>query len=476
MNLFQLLATLRARWLTIVLVTMVGLIASVVFVVTRPIAYMATATIVLDAKSDPVSSMLYGGAVSPALINTQLEVMRSERVAQRVVKNMKLAEMADMKAKWTDSTDGSGSFEAWIADSLIRGLQVRLSAPGSTVIEINYQSTEARFAAAMANAFVQAYMETAIELRIDPALQYNSFFENQVRDAREALEAAQQRLSKFQQDKGLLVADGRYDIETARLASLSESLVAVQSLSMSTKGRLAQVNRDADRMSEVLTSGQVNNLKNELQRAEAKLAELNSRFGENHPAVAEAKAAASDLKTRLAAETRNVAGSISAEARVSSGKEEELKASLEAQRLKVLQLKEVRDQGEVLARDVENAKRSYDMLFTRYNQTNIESQNRLSAATVLSQAETPTRPSSKAAWIVLVVGFLLSSVTGIAAALVMEQLDPRARTTEITGLAMGLPVIGVMPRPNVTKLAKRKLALIQQRVISGRQLPPPIKP
>lgn len=476
MSLIRLLATLKARWLSMVVVTMLGLIATVIFIVIRPVAYMATASIVLDAKNDPVSSMLYGGAVSPSMINTQLEVLRSERVAQRVVKNMKLAEMADMKSKWTESTDGSGSFESWLAESLTRGLLIKLSAPGSTVIEVSYQGTEPRFAAAMANAFVQAYMETSIELRIDPALQYNSFFEGQVRDSREALEAAQQRLSKFQQDKGLLVADGRFDIETSRLASLSDALVTLQAQSISSKGRQAQASRDADRMTEVLASGQVNSLKTELVRAEGRLAELNARYGENHPMVADAKAAVADLKQRLAVETRNVTGSINAEARVSTNKEEELRAALEAQRLKVLQMKEVRDQGEVLARDVENAKRTYDMLFTRYNQTNIESQNRLSSATVLSQAETPSRPSSRPAWMVLVGGFVMSVFAALGTALIMEQLDPRARTAEDTALSVGLPVIGVMPRPNVTKLAKRKLALLQQRVISGRQLPPPTKP
>jgi hypothetical protein len=78
----------------------------------------------------------------------------------------------------------------------------------------------------MANAFVQAYMDTALALRVNPARQYSGFFDQQVKDARDALEKAQAKVSAFQKAKGIIATDERLDVENARLNELSSQLVA----------------------------------------------------------------------------------------------------------------------------------------------------------------------------------------------------------------------------------------------------------
>lgn len=474
MNPLQLFAILRARWLPVLIVFSAGLATSIIYAVTRPVFYSATASVILEVKADPVTSMLYGGG-APGTINTQLEVMRSERVAQRVVKNMKLTDMSDLRSQWTETTSGSGSFESWLAEHIGKGLAIQLANPGGTVVDIVYQAADPRFAAAMANGFVQAYLETSIELRIDPALQYNSFFETQVREARDTLEAAQQKLSKFQQERGLLVTDGKLDIESERLASLSDELLTIQSEGTTKRSRVAQASRDAGSMAEVMGSGLVAGLKTDLAKAESTLSELSAKFGDNHPSVTEARSRVADLRTRLNAETRNVTSSMASDVRVIASREGEIRSAMEAQRVRVLKLKEVKDEGDVLARDVENAKRTYDMVFNRFNQTSIESQNRLSAATVLNQAEVPNQPASAKTAKTILMGVMMSLMAALGIAFLIEYFDRRARTPEDMAVTLGLPVIGLMPRPTMGKTAKRKLALIQQRVISGRQLPPPPK-
>ena len=100
-------------------------------------------------------------------------------------------------------------------------------------------------AAALANAFVQAYTDTTLELRVDPARQYSGFFDSRAKAYRDNFEKAQDRLAQFQKEKGLLVTDERLDIETARLAELSSQLVGLQALGFAPE-RLARL---ADRES-----------------------------------------------------------------------------------------------------------------------------------------------------------------------------------------------------------------------------------
>ncbi len=472
MNFSHFLAVLRARWLSAVIVFGCVLAAAILYLVFTTRVYTATASLLIDAKPDPVSTMLYGGA-TPALINTQIEILRSDRVAQRVVQNLKLTELADMRSAWASAKSGL-TIQEWLTDFIESGLDPKVSSPGSNVINIAYHSADPRFAATVANAYVQAYLETSIELRVDPAKQYSGFFTDQQKDARTALETAQNKLSAFQKEKGIIGTDDRFDLEMSRLTALTQELVAIQTARVDASTRQGQVG-NASQLSEVLSNGTVSGLKNDLSAAELRLQELSSRYGEKHPQVQQARAAVTELRSKLAHATSDVTGAIGVDARVSHAREAEIQAAVDAQRTRVLALKETRDQGAVLQRDVDNAQRSYDLVYNRASQTNLESQNRQSNATVISQAITPSAPSSPKVASVLVMGFVGALVLGIGMALVLEQFDKRMRTTSDAFDFLGLPVIGILPSPTMNRRLKGQMAMIQDRVVSGRRLAAPDK-
>jgi polysaccharide biosynthesis transport protein len=129
-----------------------------------------------------------------------------------------------------------------------------------------------------------------------------------------------------------------------------------------------------------------------------------------------------------------------------------------------------RDQIGNLQRDVDNAQHSYDLIYSRATQTSLESQNRQSNASVISQATTPFEPASPKMLAVLLVGFFGAIGAGIAAASLLEQFDKRLRTASDAIDFLGLPVIGIMPSPSMNRRLRGQMALIQDRVISGRRL------
>jgi polysaccharide biosynthesis transport protein len=475
MNPAHILGVIRARWLPAVVVFALVLGTAVTMTILAPKRYTATATLVIDAKPDPVSSMLYGGATSPAVMNTQLEVFRSDRVAQRVVRNLKLGEVPETRRDWERSSRGEGTIENWLVDSVQRGLDVQVATAGSNVVNVSYKGLDPQMVATLANAYVQAFLETAVELRVDPAREYSGFFGKQVDEARTALEAAQTRLSKFQQAQGIIATDDRFDVEMSRLNMLTQELVAMQSQANDSSSRQAQAANNADRLTEVLGNPLVAGLKSDVNKAETRLRELNSRYGDSHPQVVEARASLAELKLRLAAETRTVTGSVGVTARIDRSREAQVRASAEEQRAKVLRMKEVRDQGAVLARDVENAQRSYDLLLNRFNQTSLESQNRQSNASLLARATPPSYPSSPKVTANILMGLFFGVALGLGVAFGLEQFDKRIRAPGDAVAAIGLPVIGIMPTPVVSKRLRGQLALAQDRMISGRRLPAPGK-
>ena len=187
MSFGQFLAILKARWLGAMLVFVLTVVSSIAVSLWLPKQYTATASVVVDFKPDPVTAMIYGGLPPPGLMGTQVEVLQSERVGRRVLRNLKLAESPQVRAQWLDATAGVGNIETWLLDAFQRRLEVKPSREAG-VISVSYKAPDANFAAGVANAFVQAYLETSLALRVDPAKQYSAFFDSRAKEARETLE------------------------------------------------------------------------------------------------------------------------------------------------------------------------------------------------------------------------------------------------------------------------------------------------
>ena len=469
MSFAQFLSILRARWWVVVLATVltIGVVMAVTYKL--PAQYTATASVVVDIKPDPVTAAFYGGT-PPGFMASQVDIARSARVSQRVVRNLRLADNPTVREQWLEDTRGGGTVEQWLATSLTKRLEV-VPSRESSVINVSYTSPDPKFAATLANAFVEAYVQSALELRVDPARQYAAFFDTRAKAAREALEQAQSRLSAFQRDNGIIVSDERLDVETARLNEISSQLTAVQAIATDASVRRAQATSGSgDKLQEVLTNPVLAQMRTDLGRAEARMQELGSRLGDNHPQVIEQRAALAELRSRVETETRRVTGGVSVTANIQRQRETELRASLEAQRARVAQLKAVRDEGSVLVRDVENAQRAFDVITQRLNQTNMESLNTQSNIYVLAQASPPWKPSSPIPLLNGIVSFVTGLLLGVALALVLELRNRRLRTVaEVPGV-LGLPVIGILPKPP-NLLARRSRKAMLRMMWSSRPSP-----
>jgi chain length determinant protein EpsF len=433
----------RRRLFLAVLATCVLLTLAVSLLL--PKKYTATATLVVDVKPDPVSAMAFQSMVSPALIATQIDILQSERVARKVVRNLKLAENPQIRQQWEEERSGDADIESWLVNVFQRDLEV-LPSRESSVINVSYSGRDPRFAAALANAFAQAYLETSLELRTDPAKRYSAFFDGRVKEARDQLEKAQASLSAFQSEKGIIASDERLDVENQRLNELSSQLVMLQALSAESGSRQSQARgASADRIQEVLNNPLISGLKGELARSETRLQELSARLGESHPQVVETKASIAEARLKIEQETKRVTGGVSVSNSINKQREAEVRASLEAQRTKVLQLKAVRDEGTVLVREVENAQRAYDAVLSRLTQSSLESQVTSSNVNLLNEAAAPLQPSSPRVVLNTALSVFLGLFLAAGIVLGLELRDRRVRTIDDLSTLLGLPVLGVLP-------------------------------
>jgi succinoglycan biosynthesis transport protein ExoP len=455
----QLLLVLRARWrlATWVFLLVVGMVGAVTLL--RAPQYTATASMVLDVKSpDPIAGVVLPGMTVVGYMATQLGVMQSERVALRALQALQTDQDPALHQQWLDDTRGLGDFRSWLADGMLRRLQIT-PMRDSNVVTVAYTSTDPIGAAAAANAFVAAYIDTTLDLRVEPAKQYNNFFDGRTRQMRDELEQAQKRLSTYQQKKGIVASDERLDVENLRLAELSSQLVALQAVANESGGRQSQSGANAERMQEVLNNPLLVGLNTELARLEGRLNEVTARLGDSHPQVLELRANVSQLRERIDSETRRVAGSLTVNNNVNQTRLAQLRASVDEQRNKLLRLKGQRDESAVLLRDVENAQRAYDMVVSRATQSGVESQATQTNVSVLKQATPPPRPSSPRLRLTLLVAVFIGMLLATCVVLLREHFDRRLRTTGDVTQGLRQPLLGALPA-NSRSRATRSASLL----------------
>jgi polysaccharide biosynthesis transport protein len=465
MSFSQFLAILRARWRSAVsvLLTTFALVLLASLLMTKQ--YTASAAMVVDVRSpDPVAGVSPVTLTIPNYMATQLDILNSSRVAKRTIRNLKLAQSPQLREQWEEATESRGDFEAWIAERIQKKLRIKTTRE-SNVINVAYTSADPKFSAALANAFVAAYIDINRDLRVDPAKANNSFFDERARQMRTELEAAQARMSAYQREKGLTANDERLDVETARLNELSSQLVALQALSAESRSREGQARVGASQMTEVLNNPLVSGLKADLSRQEARLQELNSRLGDAHPQLIELRASINNTQRKVEAEIKRVSSSLGINASVNRSRETELRTALDAQRVRVLKLKSERDELSVQQRDVDNAQKAYDAVLMRATQTGLESQSQLTNVSILSPAEEPVKPSSPLLLLNAILALFLGALLGVGLAMLREMLDRRVRSAADIVESLELPVIGVMPPPARRTLLGGHRRALPQRVL-----------
>ncbi len=237
MTLNQFLVALRARWLTALSVMLVVIALVVAVSLQLPRQYTAGAAVVLDVKSpDPIAGVVLPGMSMSGYMATQVDVLRSERVALTAIREQRLDERQHLRDQWQEETGGRGEFNAWLSERILLKLEAK-PARDSNVIAVAYTSPDPAFSAAMANAFVKAYIDTTLDLRTEPAKRYSSFFDDRAAQLRDSLEKAQAKLSAYQQQNGIVASDERLDVENSRLSELSTQLVMLQALAEESRSR-----------------------------------------------------------------------------------------------------------------------------------------------------------------------------------------------------------------------------------------------
>lgn len=446
MNFHQFLLALRGRiWLFLAILG-ATVAAAVGVTILLPKTYEATVSILVDNRDEQViNSQAQPARQQLGYMQTQVDIIQSPRVARQVAKDLKLDQSPQVRAAWLKS-GGRGTVEDYLAQGLLSKLKVDVSQ--SSVVSVMYSADDPKFAAMVANAFAKAYVDTTLNLRVEPTRDAAVWFEGQLKTLRKEFEDAQGKLAAFQREKGILATDEHLDVEMAKMNQLAaESLRATEATYGAGTG--------GEATPEVIANPLVSTLKGQLLAAESKLHEMSTRLGPNHPDYIQQQAEVQALRERVNQETHRVIASVGTGYARNRARDAALKADMAAQRKKVEDMRDARNQSFILQRDVDTAQKAYEAALARQYVNKVESGARQTNVTVLDPAAEPTFPSRPKVPLNIALGFFVGTLLGLAAVFLLEILDRRVRSDpdlDAVMLGMDLPLLGTLQTWQPTRL------------------------
>jgi polysaccharide export outer membrane protein len=207
----------RRRWFV---ATIEGalLVGCVLYCLIAPNQYEAAGRVELRAA--PVSSLNLDGAdvqiptsilSAPIALETLASVLRSDRLAWRVIVGLKLYDApgfrADFAGRFPDfkADKPTPGAEAWLLDHFSRRLHAQ-SMPRTMLVEIRFRSRDAALSAAVVNALIDAYNEQQIESQIQATAQASGWLSTQLAGLKIRVDNDQQRLADFEDQHGIVSA------------------------------------------------------------------------------------------------------------------------------------------------------------------------------------------------------------------------------------------------------------------------------
>jgi len=449
MNFHQFINILLSHKWIVLSALMMTVLTTLVVSLLLPKQYVATASIVVEQRSvDPVTGLSLPVQLLPAYIATQVDVISSHNVARKVVEKLKIDENPQMQKDFAKA-GSAGDIKDWIADALLKKLEIRPSRE-SSVMQVDFTDSDPQFAANAANAFADTYIQTSIKLQAQPAKSSADWFDSQMAPLRERLEHAQSVLSTYQQQHGIVGTDDRLDLESNRLTELSRQLLESQAHTSELQSKrdllVASVKHgiSSESLQEVLNNSLIQSLKSELARTEAKFAELSKRVDVNHPQYKQAKAEVNSLEQKIQSEIRMILNSIGSSVASSEQRNKIVAEALAAQKAKVLELKKQHDEIAVFNREVESAQRVYDASMQRAVQSRMESEMSQTNITILNPALPPQKHATPKILLNVILSFVLGSMLGVGSAILAELTDRRVRSAfDISEVLVDIPVFAI---------------------------------
>jgi succinoglycan biosynthesis transport protein ExoP len=451
-----------------------GVAFGTLYLMTAKPLYTASANIIIDNRQvravHDVSTLAEWPILDNAEVESQVEVLRSEKVGLAVVKQLNLSDdPAFVNPTWMDKIgailDNLGPITGSRPplNGADPGLKRQLKAlktlnrhllitrVGRTlVLQVDYTSPDPVRAAEIANAYTDAYLLEELSSRIEAARHARSWLQQQTEELRELSVNADFAAQKFKADnklfatKGMLISEQQFSEMTTQLVAAQAATAQAQARYLGIKN-IIDTHQTESAVTESLANPVINDLRTKYLDASKRMSDLERKLGPSHITVVNLKNTMDELGTLLFQELARVAQSYRSDYEVAAAREKALTDILTRQQ----SVAAGANDAQVKLRQLEQKAESYKTLYQSYMQHYQEAARQesfpMADGHVVSAANPPLAPSHPRAPLVLAISLALGALAGAGVGRLREFMDGVFRTAEQVRDELGVDVLGLLP-------------------------------
>ncbi len=476
----HILTLVRRNLLLIATIVAAAIGVAVVMTMLQTPMYTATTSVQINNQSEQVLGDQLGDQQNQdaswdtdRFLNTQLEILRSRGLAERVARRLNLYSddrfLSAMDLPPFNANQTEAQRRMLVLNLLRGGFSVNL--PRETrIAQISFNSTDPAYSAKIANAFAEEFIQSNLQRKFDSSAYARKFVAQQMEEARVRLENSERDLNAYARQAGLIrtrsasgagangtsgSSDGGTGSVTA--ASLSQINEAANTAKAAVTAAEAKWKAESSvpmlASQAVLSNGTIQALLAQKSQVETQLQSQRTRYLADHPSV---KALEAQLASTNA-EIRNVASGIRSSIRneyvAAQSAEGQLRSQVNALQNQTMSEQDRTVRYNTLAREGDTNRQLYDGLLQRYRELNAAAGISASNVSVIDQAEAPRSPSSpnlmKNIFFSIAAGMVLAAIV----VFMRDQLDDRIRMPEDVEEKVNLPLLGVIPKETEDDLA-----------------------
>ncbi|VUX46850.1 conserved hypothetical protein [Candidatus Defluviicoccus seviourii] len=472
--------------------------------------YTGTAELFLEKTQTNITdikAVLTEAVDDPTGLSSEIEVLRSRGLADKVVDKLRLTEdpefnkallapspieRARQRVAALASAYVSEDFLVWIGliqpdqltpeeeqlaqqEKTVNAFLKRLSVfpkGESRVINVSFDSESPTKAAQIANAVADAYILDQLDQRYEATRRANEWLGSKLDDLRTKVARSDGAVESYRQRAGLIQGGQGSLLVSQQVTDLNSQLIIARTERAAAEARLSQVRQlvraqgGADAARDVLSSPIVQALSAQETEVKRKLAELEQEYGERHPRLINVKAELRDVRAKLNAEVGKVVRTLENEVAVAQAREAALAQSLRQVEGRVSQANTASVQLRALEREANADKQLLELFLNRAEQINAQTDLAIhqSNARILSKATLPHAPSSPQKALMMAVILVASTLFVILAVLVIEFLHRGFRSGEQIEEMTGVRALGLIPAIKNSRRKGRQpeLVLVKQ--------------
>jgi succinoglycan biosynthesis transport protein ExoP len=465
------IAFVRRQFPVIVFVMLLTLGLATVYLFTTPPRYTGQAALIIDTHKlnlfQQQNSLNVDMPVDTAMVDSQVEILKSENIALSVIKDLHLTDDPEFVGArgglFSSVTSLFGADEPSSDLALNRtALQhfetaLTIKRVGLTyVIDIDYESLSPDRAAQIANAIADAYVVDALESKYQSTKRAAVWLQDRLKELRAQATAADRAEVDFKAKNNIVDTGGRL-LNEQQLAELNSALVLAQAQTAEAKARTDRVQQilqkenqnskfeDTATVTDTLHDEVITRLRQQYLDISARESDWSTRYGHDHLAAVNLRNQMAEIRKSIDDELRRIAETYKSDYEIAMARESAVQKGLND----IISQSNDTNQAQITLRELDSTAQSYramaDNFLQQYMMSVQQQSFPITESRLITQATPPLKKSHPKTLLVLAIAMAGGMILAFGIGMVRDFSDRVFRTSQQVEDHLQADCIAVVP-------------------------------